>query len=87
MSDLSSIFVVFSKLYLSFDGENFANTERTLYGHGHQQIGNYRGKAFVTSCNWNGRGVEPPCNRKTELLDMESLKWSRGTAFPRSFAK
>ena len=83
---MKSFFAVFNR-YLSFDGENFVNTARSRYGHGKQQIDNYRGKAFVTSCNWFGTGEEPHCNRKTELLDMESLTWSNGAEFPKNFAK
>ena len=71
--------------YSSFDGENFADTEDSQYWHGGQKIGNYRGKAFVTSCEYaNYRDF---CNRYTELLDMESLTWSTGAEYPSDFAR
>ena len=70
---------------LSFDGEKFDDTGRSQYWHGRQQISNYRGKAFVTSCAY--ATYRDSCNRKTELLDMESLTWSEGAEFPESFAR
>ena len=75
----------FQFTYLSFDGDNFEDIDSSQYWHLKQEIGNYRGKAFVTSCAY--AEYRDFCSRKTELLDMESLTWSEGAEFPRSFAR
>ena len=67
-----------------YDGENFdAVNARSTFSHGGEQLGIYRGKAFVTSCGY----YSSSCNRKTELLDMTTLTWSNGADFPEDFSQ
>ena len=63
----------------SFDGENYFQVEDSKYSHdGTLGLGNYRGKAFTTGCQYYG------CTSKiaTELLDMTTMKWSDGPDYP-----
>ena len=63
----------------SFDGENYVQVEDSKYSHDVTLgLGNYRGKAFTTGCNWEG------CTSKvaTEILDMTTMKWSDGPDYP-----
>ena len=63
----------------SFDGENYVEVEVSKYSHDRTfGLGNYRGKAFTTGCNWEG------CTSKvaTEILDMTTMKWSDGPNYP-----
>ena len=71
-------------LFPRYDGENFhAVNDKSQFSHGGEQLGIYRGKAFVTSCGY----YSSSCNRKTELLDMTTLTWSNGADFPQNFSQ
>ena len=61
----------------SFDGEYYHSVEPSKYSHYLTLgLGNYKGKALAVGCqNSNG------CGSKTELFDMNTLKWSDGPDF------
>ena len=67
-----------SIMLFSFDGEYYHSIESTKYSHEYTYgLGNYKGKALAVGCySTNG------CGFKTELLDMNTLKWSDGPDFP-----
>ena len=62
----------------SFDGEIYDEIDKSRYQH-HWTLGlaNYRGRALTTGCNSFG-----DCKYKTELLSLNTLKWSDGPDFP-----
>ena len=63
---------------LSFDGENYQTLEPTTYSHASTfGLANYKGKAFTTGCCNSTK-----CYKKTELLDMTTMKWSHGPDYP-----
>ena len=58
---------------LRFNGEDFGEINESNHRHVFGQLGNYKGKAFVTGCiDWSSTG----CGTKTEILDMGSMTWS-----------
>ena len=58
---------------LRFNGEDFVEINESNHRYVFSQLGNYKGKAFVTGCiDWNRVG----CGTKTEILDMGSMTWS-----------
>ena len=61
---------------LSFDGNTYQNIADSNYEHRGNPLGIYRGKAFITGCGyWR-------CARYTEILDMNTMIWSKGEHFP-----
>ena len=69
------------KIYLlSFDGENYQPIESSKYSHKWTEgLANYKGKALSTGC---GDYDTAPCWFKTELFDMNTMKWFDGPDFP-----
>ena len=67
-------------LFFRFDGEFCHSAGSSTYSHKNTfGMANYLGKALTTGCGVNdsiGCGVE------TELMDMNTLTWSRGPDFP-----
>ena len=71
LSSYESIYV------FSFDGENFHPIVSPKYSHkGIDALGNYKGRALAVGCN-----DSDVCGSKTELFDMNALKWSDGPDF------
>ena len=69
------------KHVLSFDGENYRLIESSKYSHGWTLgLGNYKGKALTAGCG-GGTG-NSDCSFKTEVFDMNTMKWSDGPDFP-----
>ena len=63
---------------LSFDGEEYDSIVLSKYSHiWTLGLANYRGKALTSGCNSFG-----DCKFKTELLDMNTLRWSDGPDYP-----
>ena len=63
---------------LSFDGEEYDSIVLSKYSHiWTLGLANYRGKALTSGCNSFGE-----CKFKTELLDMNTLRWSDGPDYP-----
>ena len=53
--------------------------ESSKYSHRYTlALGNYKGKAIITGCD----EYDKDCSFATELLDMNTLKWSDGPNFP-----
>ena len=51
---------------LRFNGEDFVEINESNHGHRQTQLGNYKGKAFVTGClDWGGTGG---CGSKLKYL-------------------
>ena len=75
--------------FFSFDGQNFTTIAKSTHSHGKTLgLGNYKGRAITTGCNeddWYGL-IHPPghihCYLQTEILDMETMKWSVAAAYP-----
>ena len=68
-------------LFCSFDGKVFQSAGSTSYSHSSAVgMANYKGKALVTGCS--GLDGSSTCYVKTELMDMNSLKWSNGPDYP-----
>ena len=61
------------KCKLRFNGEDFVEINDSNHDHRLAQIGNYKGKAFVTGCDTRS---DTSCGVKTEILDMGSMIWS-----------
>ena len=80
MPFVGSIFSAFLKIYLlSFDGENYQSIESSKYSHKWTYgLANYKGKALITGCGDNNAD----CSFKTELFDMNTMKWFDGPDFP-----
>ena len=63
---------------LSFNGEEYDSIVLSKYSHiWTLGLANYRGKALTSGCNSFG-----DCKFKTELLDMNTLRWSDGPDYP-----
>ena len=80
MPFVSSLFSFLLKIYLlSYDGENYQSIEASKYRH-HWTLGlaNYKGKAITTGCGDDNTD----CSFKTELFDMNTMRWSDGPDFP-----
>ena len=76
VSQFSNVFTL--DLGFSFDGENYESLESSTYSHRNTfSIGNYRGKVLATGCD-----NASYCYRKTELLDMATMKWTDGPDYP-----
>ena len=61
-----------------FDGENFHVAGSSKFSHRYTLgMGNYKNKALTTGCEGSYL-----CGDKTELMDMETLKWTNGTDYP-----
>ena len=67
------------KLFFSFDGKAYQETETSKYSHRNTfGLGKYDGKALTTGCYSTTAG----CSFKTELMDMATLTWSDGPEYP-----
>ena len=65
--------------FFSFDGEYYHSIESSKYSHQMAcALGNYKGKALAVGCYTENAD----CSFATELLDMNTLKWSDGPDFP-----
>ena len=63
----------------SFDGKDFNIIPQSKYNHDDTRgLGSYQGKAFVTGCSNSKLG----CERKTEILDLQTQTWSDGDDYP-----
>ena len=61
-----------------FDGENFETAGSSKFSHQLTLgMGNYKNKALTTGC-----GLGRDCAVVTELMDMETLRWTHGLPFP-----
>ena len=58
---------------LRFNGEDFVEINESNHSHRRTQLGNYKGKAFVTGSATN---INDARGLKTEILDMGSMTWS-----------
>ena len=68
----------FKKMFnFSFDGQNYRMIESSKYVH-YRTLGlaNYKNEALTTGCEYGS------CDRKTEILNMETMKWSEGPDYP-----
>ena len=65
-------------LAFRFDGEQYSTAGSSLYSH-YLTLGmaNYIGTALTTGCYDSSR-----CYVKTELMDMQTLKWTDGPDYP-----
>ena len=64
-------------LKFSFDGQNYKLMELSKYSHFRTfGLANYKNQALTTGCEYG------TCARKTEIFDMETLKWSDGPDYP-----
>lgn len=71
LSSYESIYV------FSFDGENFHPIIPSKYSHkGIKALGNYKGRVLAVGCS-----DSDVCGSKTELFNMNTLKWSDGADF------
>jgi len=62
---------------LRFDGEYFQTAGSSKFSHRNTLgMGTYKNKALTTGCN-----EDYVCGKRTELMDMETLKWSDGQNF------
>ena len=61
-----------------FDGTIVVTIGTSTYNHECTALGNYNGKALVTGCWYDDTG----CERKTELMEMDTLQWSDGPDYP-----
>ena len=63
-------------MYFSFDGKLFKNEPSSNYPHNRVNVlGVYKEQPFVT-------GSETPKNKKTEILDYASKKWTVVADYP-----
>ena len=68
-------------LFLRFDGKSYHSAGSSLYSHRMTlSMANYVGKALTTGCETGD------CLVKTELMNMETLTWSRGPEFPFAYS-
>ena len=64
--------------FSSFDGNLYQRAESSSYPHGYTYgLANYKGKAITTGCY-----TSSSCYVKTELMDMNTMKWSNGPNYP-----
>ena len=64
--------------FSSFDGNLYQSAGSSSYSHyASGGMANYKGKAFITGC-----ASPSNCFVKTELMDMDTLKWSAGPDYP-----
>ena len=69
-------------LFLRFDGKSYHSAGSSLYSHRKTlSMANYVGKALTTGCDYPAE-----CLVKTELMNMETLTWSRGPEFPFAYS-
>ena len=66
-------------LFQRFDGVDYQAVENSKYSH-RQTFGlaNYRGNALTTGCYY----MNTDCSFKTEIMDMETMKWSDAPDYP-----
>ena len=70
------VFCNCNALLLRFDGINFEPQPESNYPHaGVNSLGVYGNKPFVT-------GSDNPPNKKTEILDYETMQWMLVTDYP-----
>ena len=63
----------------SFDGGKYDSVESSKYSHQNTHgLGNYKGKALTTGCYKSNAD----CSFATEILDMNTMKWSDGPDYP-----
>ena len=66
-------------IFSSFDGENYQSIESSKYRHAYTLgLANYKGKALITGCGY----YNADCSFKTELFDLNTMKWFDGPDFP-----
>jgi len=64
--------------YFSFDGESYQSAGSSEYSHEFTYgMANYLGRALTTGCFGSST-----CAVKTELMNMDTLTWSRGPDYP-----
>ena len=74
----SSTVVQYFIEFLSFDGESFQYASNSTYTHRFTYgLANYKGKALTTGCQ-----DSQICYVKTEMMDINTLKWSDGPDYP-----
>ena len=68
-------------MIIRFDGETFQRLKLSSYSHHGGELAEYRGRALITGCHWL---YSDNCEEgtKTEILDMQKMKWSSGPDYP-----
>ena len=62
----------------SFDGTSFEETASSKVSHRETfGMGNYKGQALVTGCGTGGA-----CGLRTEIMDMDKMRWSDEDDYP-----
>ena len=70
-------FLQYLIFFFRFDGETYQSAGSSAYSHKRTYgLANYRGRALTTGCYSSSCGV------KTELMDMNTLRWSIGPDYP-----
>jgi len=63
----------------TFDGISYGKEDSTKWSHKRTlALGNYRGKPFTTGCYQS----DDDCSFKTEILDLETRRWSDAPEYP-----
>ena len=70
---------IFDLRIFRFDGQQFRSIGSSKYSHqAVYGMSNYLGQALTTGCKDTSNG----CGVKTELMDMETFKWTDGPDYP-----
>ena len=64
---------------ISFDGRLYQSVYLSSYSHDYAGLANYKNQALTTGCAGN---IAKDCFVQSELLDMETLRWSYAPNYP-----